>query len=78
MKLVKTLSIRAMREALPSIEETLKEEGELLIARRGQVVARVLPLQPKTTLPSLRGLRAKMKRPKVSSATLIRQDRDAR
>ena len=46
--------------------------------RNGKPVARVLPTAPAETIPSRAKLRRKMRRVKVGSEVLIREDRDAR
>ena len=74
---MKTLSIREMRGALGRLTEILEEEREIIIARRGEAIARVLPLRPRRTMPSHADLRARMPR-LSSSADLVREDRDAR
>ncbi len=74
---MKQLSIREMRGALGKLDEILAEEREIIVARRGKAIARVLPIRPRGEMPSHADLRARMpKRP--SSADLLREDRDSR
>jgi antitoxin (DNA-binding transcriptional repressor) of toxin-antitoxin stability system len=73
----KVLSVREARATLPDLEAILEEEGEVIIARRGQPIARVLPMEIRRNVPSHARLRAEM--PVLrSSQDLIREDRDER
>lgn len=74
---MKTLSIREMRGALGRLDQILEREDEIIIARRGEAIARVVPLHPRRRMPSHADLRAQMPR-LSSSAELIREDRDSR
>ena len=74
---MKTLSIRDMRGALGRLDQILEEEAELIVARRGKPIARILPVRPHREMPSHAELRASM--PRISSsAKRIREDRDSR
>jgi antitoxin (DNA-binding transcriptional repressor) of toxin-antitoxin stability system len=74
---MKTLSIREMRGALSRIDRILEEESEIIVSRRGEAVARVLPVEPRRRMPSHADLRSRM--PRLSaSEDLIRDDRDER
>jgi antitoxin (DNA-binding transcriptional repressor) of toxin-antitoxin stability system len=75
---MRQLSIREMRAALSRIEDLLREEGELVLTRHGEPVARAVPIRPARTLPSRASLRARMKKMEIPSEVLIREDRDAR
>jgi len=75
---MKTLSIREVREQLPEIERIVAENGEILVTRRGRPIARILALGRRPGLPSRRSLREQMTPSAVSSAELIRADRDER
>lgn len=75
---MKTLDIHEMRQAWSRIDEIVAKEGEIVVTRRGQPVARILPARPKRRLPSNAALRASMPRLKTPSETLIRADRDGR
>ncbi len=75
--MMKTLSIRDMRGALGRLDQILEEESEIILARRGEAIARILPISPRQNMPSHADLRASM--PKLSSsADSIREDRDGR
>ena len=72
-------TIRQVRELLPHLEEALQDAGEIVVTRRGQAIARLVPLQPQRVLrPSNADFRARMPRQTVPSEVLIRQDRDER
>ncbi|HEX4961252.1 MAG TPA: prevent-host-death protein [Thermoanaerobaculia bacterium] len=74
---MKTLSIREMRGALGQLDLLIDQEGELIVTRRGQAIARVLPLKPQRAMPSHVEHRSRL--PKLSPSTdLVREDRDAR
>jgi prevent-host-death family protein len=78
---VKALNIREIRQELSHLDELLAREGELLVTRHGKPIARVLPIspaKPPLIMPSNAALRAKMAYLEVPTATLIREDRDAR
>jgi antitoxin (DNA-binding transcriptional repressor) of toxin-antitoxin stability system len=75
---MKSLSIREVRSEIPRLEEILAVEGELVVARSGQPIARVLPVRSKAKRPSHAALRARMKRLREGSETLVRQDRKER
>ena len=51
-------------------------ERELVIRRRGEPIARVLPMTPQRRLPSHADLRQRMPSLQASSAELIRNERD--
>jgi prevent-host-death family protein len=70
--------VREIRAALPQLEQLLAEEGEVVITRNGRPVARVLPMATAGNIPSGAELRRKMRRLKVGSEVLIREDRNAR
>ena len=75
---MRELSIREMRAALGRLGELVEAEGELLITRHGEPVARVLPVQGVRPRPSHAALRASMPRLPVPSERLVREDRDGR
>ena len=75
---MKQLTIREAREALSHLDRLLAVEGELTITRRGEPIARVLPVGKRRTIPSHRDLRESMPRMRKGSEKLIREDRDGR
>jgi len=75
---VKKLNIREMRASLGQLAELVAAEGELLISRRGEPIARVLPMVPQRRRPDHAELRQRMPFLGSSSADLIRDERDER
>ena len=75
---MKKLTIREARQSLTHLDRILETEAEVVITRRGRVIARVHPAEPNRTMPSHRDLRAKMQPVRLSSAALLREERDAR
>lgn len=54
---MKKLSIRQVRKELAQLDELVSREGEVVVTRRGQPIARVLPLPSKRRMPSPADLR---------------------
>jgi prevent-host-death family protein len=75
---MKHLNIREARQSLSRLEMILAEEGEITITRRGEPIARVVPVSPLRKIPSHEDLRQKMPRLKKGSEVLIRVERDTR
>ncbi|MBI5583947.1 MAG: type II toxin-antitoxin system prevent-host-death family antitoxin [Deltaproteobacteria bacterium] len=75
---MKQLNIREARQSLSSLERILAEEGEITITRRGEPIARVVPVAPTGKIPSHQSLRQKMTRLEKGSEALIRAERDLR
>ena len=75
---MKKLTIREARQSLSHLERLLIAEGEVTITRRGEAIARVMPMTRKLAIPSHKDLRGKMPRLRKGSEVLVRQDRDGR
>ena len=75
---MKTLSIREIRKELAQLDKMVSREGEIVVTRRGQPIARLLPLRSKQRMPSHADLRASTPRLKNGSETHIRTERDER
>jgi prevent-host-death family protein len=75
---MKKLSIRQIRSALSRLDEIVAQEGEVVVARRGRPLARILPIRPRRGIPSRADLRASMPRLKVPSEVLVGRDREER
>ena len=78
---MRQMNVRELRQATPSLKETLAAEGEVLLVSNGEPIARLLPVvanagRPK--LPSLKAFRATMPKMTVPASELIRQERDRR
>ena len=72
------LSIREMRAALGNLDRLADESGELIVTRHGQAIARILPIKSRKPRPSHADLRNRTPRLVISSAELIRSERDER
>lgn len=75
---MKQINIREARESLSRLERLLEVEGEVMITRRGQAIARVTRIGTKRPIPSHRDLRETMSRLRRKSEMILREDRDAR
>jgi len=75
---VKELNIREMRAALGQLAELVAAEGELVIRRRGEPIARVLPMTQQRRPPDHADLRQRIQLLKTTSADLVRSERDER
>jgi antitoxin (DNA-binding transcriptional repressor) of toxin-antitoxin stability system len=75
---MKKLSIRETRQALSKLDRLLEVEGEVMITRRGEAIARVIQISRRRLIPSHRDIRERMSRMGKRSEKIIREDRDAR
>ena len=75
---MKTINVRELRALTPRLKEALAKEQELVLVSNGEAVARILPVHPRRQVPSLAAHRAGMKMLPVSTASLIREERDKR
>ena len=75
---MKQINIREARQSLSRVERLLEVEGEVMITRRGQAIARVTRIGTKRPIPSHRDLRETMSRLRRKSEAILREDRDAR
>jgi prevent-host-death family protein len=75
---MKSLTVREAREALAHLDRLLAEEGELTITRRGEPIARVLPVGQRRPVPSHADLRGSMRSLRRGSEVLVRKDRNDR
>jgi antitoxin (DNA-binding transcriptional repressor) of toxin-antitoxin stability system len=67
-----------MRANIGRLAILLAAEGELVISRRGQPIARVLPMAQHRHPPDHANLRQRMPLLQTPSAALIRAERDER
>jgi antitoxin (DNA-binding transcriptional repressor) of toxin-antitoxin stability system len=76
---MRQVTVREMREMLPTIEAALEADGEIVLTRRGRPIARLMALteNPPARL-STASLRARTKPLAVPSEVLLRQERDER
>ena len=75
---MKKLSIREARQSLSHLDRLLAVEGEVMITRRGEAIARLAQINKKRSIPSHQDLRTRMPRMRTGSEKKIREDRDAR
>ena len=76
---MRQVTVREMRELLPTIEAALAAEGEIVLTRRGQPIARLVPMAEHLPAKlSTAALRARMAPLEVPSEVLLRQERDER
>ena len=75
---MKSLSIREVRKVLAQLDALVLREGEVVVTRRRQPIARLLPLPSTRQIPSHADLRSSMPRLKHGSETQIRTERDER
>jgi len=75
---MKKLNIREARQSLSHLDRLLAVEGEVMITRRGEAIARVVEIAKKRSIPSHRDLRVRMPRLRKGSEKMVREDRHAR
>ncbi|MBN8453754.1 type II toxin-antitoxin system prevent-host-death family antitoxin [Accumulibacter sp.] len=76
---MRTVTIREAREGLSHLEQLFADGDEVIVTRRGEPVARILPIHP--TKPSLRSLRdflANQPLQTIASEVLLAEDREDR
>ena len=75
---MKTITIREAREGLSHPEQMFTDNDEVIVTRRGEPVARILPIKARRKFRSLAAFRATLPFQDIPSEVLIRADRDAR
>ncbi len=75
---MKELNVREMRANFGRLDELVDQAGELIISRRGQPIARVLPISRRRACPDHADLRRRTAELTTASAALIRAERDER
>jgi antitoxin (DNA-binding transcriptional repressor) of toxin-antitoxin stability system len=77
---MKTITIREAREGLSHPEQLFAEDEEVIVTRRGEPVARILPIKPATKpkIRSLAAFRASQPFQGIPSEVLIAEDREDR
>ncbi len=75
---MKKLTIREARQSLSHLDHLLSEEGEVMITRRGEAIARLTQIGKRRPIPSHRDLRRRMPLMRKGSEKLVREDRDHR
>lgn len=75
---MKVINIKEMRANMGRLDELVDKELELIISRRGQPIARVLPISRRRLRPDHADLRRCTAELTQASAVLIRAERDER
>lgn len=75
---MKKVSVRELREISPKLEKLLAKHGEIVVTRRGQEVARVVPAKQPIDFAAHEALRRSMTFQEIPSEVLVREDRDSR
>jgi len=75
---MKKLSIREIRQSLSQLDHLLAVEGEVMLTRRGEPIARVVQVNRRRPIPSHRDLRKGMRKMLSGSEKLVREGRDSR
>ena len=75
---MQTLNVREFRNAIPHLQEVLEKEHELLLVSNGEPIARILPVQARPRIQSLKWLRDQVGTILPDSTAMIREERDRR
>lgn len=75
---MKELTIREAREGLSHPERMFADADEILVVRRGQPVARILPVTPRRRLGALKDFLLQQPLQPVTSETLLEEAREDR
>lgn len=75
---MKELTIREAREGLSHPERMFADADEILVVRRGQPVARILPVTPRRRLGVLKDFLLQQPLQPVASETLLEEEREDR
>ena len=75
---MKTLTIREAREGLSHPDQMFADADEVLVVCRGEPVARILPVEPRRRIRSLRAFLESQHIQDVPSEVLISEDREER
>ena len=75
---MQALNVREFLNAIPHLKEVLEKEHELLLVSNGQSIARILPVQARPRIQSLKWLRDQVGHVLPDSTAQIREERDRR
>lgn len=70
------INVRELRNAIPHLRQTLEREHELVLVSNGETIARILPVQPRPRIESLKWLRDQIGGLQPDSTAMIREERD--
>jgi len=74
----KTLTIREAREGLSHPDQMFAGDDEVIVTRRGEPIARILPIAPRSHLRDLRGFLESQPVQAITSEALLAEDREDR
>ena len=75
---MKTLTIREAREGLSHPDQMFADSDEVLVVRRGEPVARILPVTPKRRVRSLRAFLQSQPMQTIPSEEILAEEREER
>ncbi len=75
---MKTLTIREAREGLSHPDQMFADSNEVLVVCRGEPVARILPVEPKRRVRSLRTFLESQLMQTVPSETILAEEHEDR
>ena len=75
---MKTLTIREAREGLSHPDQMFADSDEVLVVCRGEPVARILPVEPKRRVRSLRAFLESQPMQTVPSEDILTEEREDR
>lgn len=75
---MQTINVRELRSTIPHLKHTLEREHELVLVSNGEPIARILPIEQRPRLQSLKWLRDMAGADQPDSTTFIREERDRR
>ena len=75
---MKTLTIREAREGLSHPDLMFADSDEVLVVCRGEPVARILPVEPKRRVRSLRAFLESQPMQTVTSEDILEEEREDR
>jgi antitoxin (DNA-binding transcriptional repressor) of toxin-antitoxin stability system len=75
---MKTMTIREAREGLSHPDQMFADSDEVLVVCRGEPVARILPVEPKRRVRSLRAFLESQPMQTVPSEDILAEEREDR
>jgi antitoxin (DNA-binding transcriptional repressor) of toxin-antitoxin stability system len=75
---MRTVTIREAREGLSHPEQLFADDDEVIVTRRGEPVARILPIAPRPHFRDLRRFLESQAIQSVPSEALLAEDREDR
>ncbi|AAZ96848.1 prevent-host-death protein [Thiobacillus denitrificans ATCC 25259] len=75
---MKTLTIREAREGLSHPDQMFADSDEVLVVKHGEPVARILPVEPKRRVRSLRAFLESQPMQTVPSEDILAEEREDR